>query len=394
MTRQRLAANPVVPDVLRSAVLSGAGPESGAAILADRSKADGGSPEKAHGGEGKESSCLRLAVLAPATDAVRRVLRILAVPGFSLFALPPRDPAGRFQVPAGTDAILVFLPALNDETANLLRGVASPAGPPVVVALERSSPDVELACLRLGVQEVTEVGPLSELPPSAPLPVDPAQLRQAGLRAIHRHRSRPVQAARPERHADMRAVLDLFPLAVALADWTGHLRMLNSKAQVLVAARDAVFVDPSGIIRLLDRAASTVLVETMHALQEGADVDCALSVPRLSGQAALSVLVVPVGRDEEAHATGAALFFAQPEEPLQIAPETLEGLYGLTTAEARLVIALVGGHKLEEAAQLSGTSPHTVRNQLKSAFRKTETNRQAELVKLVLTGPAVFRRRP
>lgn len=336
---------------------------------------------------------MRLAILAPATDAIRRVLGVLSAPGFSLFALPPRDPAGRFQVPAGTDAILVFLPTLNDEAADLLRGLTCLADLPLVVALERSSPDVELACLRLGAQEVAEVGPLSELLPSAPLPVDPDQLRQAGLRAIHRHRSRSAQAARPEHHADMHAVLDLFPLAVALADWSGHLRILNSRAQDLIAARDAVFVDPFGIVRFQDRAASVVLVETMHALQGGADVDCALSVPRLSDQAALSVLVVPVGRDEKGHATGAALFFAQPEEPLRIAPATLEGLYGLTTAEARLVIALVAGHKLEEVAQLSGTSPHTVRNQLKSAFRKTETNRQAELVKLVLTGPAVFRRR-
>ena len=36
-------------------------------------------------------------------------------------------------------------------------------------------------------------------------------------------------------------------------------------------------------------------------------------------------------------------------------------------------------------------SIHTVRSQLKQIFRKTSTNRQAELVKLLLTGPAAIR---
>lgn len=47
MTRQRLAINPVVPDIPRS----DAGPESGASILVDRPKTDEESLEEAHDGE-------------------------------------------------------------------------------------------------------------------------------------------------------------------------------------------------------------------------------------------------------------------------------------------------------------------------------------------------------
>ena len=92
------------------------------------------------------------------------------------------------------------------------------------------------------------------------------------------------------------------------------------------------------------------------------------------------------------YARGVSLFVSDPDTALLIQPETLEGLYGLTVAEAKLVIALVSGQTLDAIAAATGTSPNTLKNQLKAVFRKTNTSRQAELMKLVLSGPAIFRR--
>lgn len=61
----------------------------------------------------------------------------------------------------------------------------------------------------------------------------------------------------------------------------------------------------------------------------------------------------------------------------------LEQIFGLTPAEARLTLLLVGGKTLVEIAQKLHVSIATVRTQLKAVFEKTRTHRQAELVVLV-----------
>ena len=65
----------------------------------------------------------------------------------------------------------------------------------------------------------------------------------------------------------------------------------------------------------------------------------------------------------------------------------LRRAYGITTAEARLVERLVAGDSPQQAAQALGLSVSTVRNQLAALFRKTETSRQAELMRLLVTLP-------
>ena len=61
----------------------------------------------------------------------------------------------------------------------------------------------------------------------------------------------------------------------------------------------------------------------------------------------------------------------------------LEKMFGLTPAEARLTLLLVGGKTLNEVAEKLHLSVATVRTQLKAVFEKTHTHRQAELVVLV-----------
>ncbi|MDE2376809.1 helix-turn-helix transcriptional regulator, partial [Bradyrhizobium sp.] len=55
----------------------------------------------------------------------------------------------------------------------------------------------------------------------------------------------------------------------------------------------------------------------------------------------------------------------------------------LTPAESRLVVLLAGGLALDSVASELGISRETARNHLKSAFSKTGTHRQTELISLV-----------
>ena len=60
-------------------------------------------------------------------------------------------------------------------------------------------------------------------------------------------------------------------------------------------------------------------------------------------------------------------------------------LYRLTPAEADLAALIGQGESLDDAAVLRGVSINTLRSQLKSIFRKTDTRTQRDLVALVLS---------
>ena len=67
--------------------------------------------------------------------------------------------------------------------------------------------------------------------------------------------------------------------------------------------------------------------------------------------------------------------------------EALKDIFKLTTAEAELALLLADGHPLQKAASQLERSTGTARVQLQSIFRKTNTNRQANLVRLLCALP-------
>lgn len=58
--------------------------------------------------------------------------------------------------------------------------------------------------------------------------------------------------------------------------------------------------------------------------------------------------------------------------------------YALTPAETRLAAHLLNGGTTESHAAEQSVSRHTVRNQLRSIYAKTNTNRQVSLLQLLL----------
>jgi DNA-binding CsgD family transcriptional regulator len=62
----------------------------------------------------------------------------------------------------------------------------------------------------------------------------------------------------------------------------------------------------------------------------------------------------------------------------------LQGQWGFTTAEAQLAHWLMQGLSLAQAAEHGGVTKNTVRTQLRSLFDKTQTRRQAELMRMLL----------
>jgi len=63
--------------------------------------------------------------------------------------------------------------------------------------------------------------------------------------------------------------------------------------------------------------------------------------------------------------------------------ETIAGLFKLTPAELRVLMAIVEVGGVPEVAPVLGISETTVKTHLGRLFEKTRTKRQADLVKLV-----------
>lgn len=70
--------------------------------------------------------------------------------------------------------------------------------------------------------------------------------------------------------------------------------------------------------------------------------------------------------------------------------QILTDLYNITKTEAKILSGLCTGNDINKIADNHHLSQHTVRTHIKSIFRKTKTNRQAELVSKVLNGPSRF----
>jgi DNA-binding CsgD family transcriptional regulator len=81
------------------------------------------------------------------------------------------------------------------------------------------------------------------------------------------------------------------------------------------------------------------------------------------------------------------LMFYHPSSGPSIDAGLLYAVFGLTPAESRIATLLAEGLSLKEIASAQGTQHETVRKQLRSIYQKTATNRQPELVRLLLHLP-------
>jgi DNA-binding CsgD family transcriptional regulator/PAS domain-containing protein len=81
------------------------------------------------------------------------------------------------------------------------------------------------------------------------------------------------------------------------------------------------------------------------------------------------------------------LLFYHPASAPAIDSSLLFAVFGLTPAECRIATLLAEGLSLKQIAQVQGTQHDTVRKQLRSIYQKTATNRQPELIRLLLHLP-------
>lgn len=229
-----------------------------------------------------------------------------------------------------------------------------------------------------------------------------ARLREVD-RIRHRHEDEITPLRRviaglsgPERPgAAAMDALDLMALGVVLLDGAGAVLHANR------AARD--MADKAGTITLRgnriearDRASRPAfrqaLADTLDAARSGQDQVNGALLHDLQGgvTAPVSFCALPrmgVVAPDQPHV---ALFLPAAASETRVSEALLIQTFGLTPTEARVAASLATGSRPADVARSLDVSPTTIAFHMRNLFQKTGTNRQTDLVALILAGPMVI----
>ncbi len=186
-------------------------------------------------------------------------------------------------------------------------------------------------------------------------------------------------------------ILDRLPIGVVVVKFGCEVCEMNELAQEIVSLDDGVWIDHQ-ILRAHSNSETKHLhafVDRMVDPERGTLTagDNVLALSRPSLLPSYIAMVAPINsRDEDIGEPFAVIFLSDPHRQNNFDSARLETIYGLTPAQARLTILLVQGLSLEEAAEKLYVSLNTVRSHLRQIFSKTDTKRQSEVVRIILSG--------
>jgi DNA-binding CsgD family transcriptional regulator/PAS domain-containing protein len=191
-------------------------------------------------------------------------------------------------------------------------------------------------------------------------------------------------------HAGLES-LNTLAAAVFAVNPDGQILHMNESACRILEANDGVTA-PLARITAWSRSEHIALRAAIHktslaAMGNGLKIEGALLIHRPSGKRPYAVRVRPIRSSLLLGVTqtaGAVIFVVDPESADQVNPDVFIRSFGLTPAEAKVATILMNGKSLEECAAELKISMNTARTHLKRTLSKTGTQRQAELVRLLL----------
>jgi DNA-binding CsgD family transcriptional regulator len=131
----------------------------------------------------------------------------------------------------------------------------------------------------------------------------------------------------------------------------------------------------------LQRAISNALGSNGTGVRHGSSLLCR----RSEGRRPYVVHVVPFRSADDGHEPRALVIVVDPVRRLEPRRELLARLYGLTRAESEVALRVMRGDGLKPISDELSLSLATVKTHLQRIFDKTDTHRQAELVRLLLS---------
>ena len=192
--------------------------------------------------------------------------------------------------------------------------------------------------------------------------------------------------------------LNRLPIGLVLQDDQGKICLLNLAAQAILEQKDGLYIERHGL-----KAANRDENQQLHtmiatassiSLGRGFESMGALAISRPSMRRPYALIVSPLPRKRfpspfEFEEAVVALFINDPNAQNEPLEDVLGSVFALTRAESRLAAILAQGKSLEEACDTLCISRETGRTHLKHIFGKTQTNRQGELIRLLLKCPVL-----
>ncbi|OKH77436.1 hypothetical protein EB75_01745 [Mycobacterium sp. ST-F2] len=113
---------------------------------------------------------------------------------------------------------------------------------------------------------------------------------------------------------------------------------------------------------------------------------CSMTCERPSGKRPYQIDVIPMASSSGDPATAMVLVnITNPEVDRESPEDLVQRLFGLTTTETKVALRVARGEDINLIAENLAVSKATVRTHLQHVFDKTDTHRQADLVRLLLT---------
>jgi DNA-binding CsgD family transcriptional regulator len=218
-----------------------------------------------------------------------------------------------------------------------------------------------------------------------------AEEQKEVVRALLPHLSRAVAVAvrlgglETQASCD-RALLDNAAQGVLVLDERGAVQYANRIADRLLRQGDGLAQGPDGLVAATAGLTAELRLAVVRAAsgQDGGAI--ALARPRLGRP--LYVSATPLSAEAawlEPAQRRVLLLLRDPAERPALMEQHLHHLFGMTPAEARLAIRLYEGDDLAAAAAALRISRHTARAHLNAILGKTDSPRQSELMRRLVT---------
>src|SRR5262245_35888264 len=188
----------------------------------------------------------------------------------------------------------------------------------------------------------------------------------------------------------LEATLNALNYGIYLADRDARIVYMNREAKRQVSTGSVRILNDR--LTPIDRKASLTFTTAIEeAIREETGLPTSgltLALPGVNN-AGLIATILPLARREDTNCRGiarvVAVFVQDPTIMPQLAGKAFAGLYGLTTSELRVLLAMAPGSSAREAAETLGISENTAKTHLKHIHSKTGTSKQTELIRLFMS---------
>jgi len=173
--------------------------------------------------------------------------------------------------------------------------------------------------------------------------------------------------------------------AILLVDRTAKIITSNAWADEIFAQQDGLVVQ-AGYLRASTSNDDVQLRRAIEIMSSRKFRWLSLSISRCHSPEILNLVLAPThtmmrSQDQE---DIIVITITCRSRKVALDPDVLTRMYGLTRSEASLACCLASGDSLEQGANRLDISLNTARTHLKRIFMKTETNRQSQLVLLLM----------